>query len=116
LAGLEAGVNRGDIWTAAGGAAYAGKPRPVLIIQDDVYSETGSVAVCPLTTEQVATSFLRPPLEPSSSNGLLAASRVMVDKIAAVPRGVIGQKVGRLTAEELRAVELALLTFLGMAR
>ncbi len=28
-------MRRGDIWTVAGGADYAGKPRPVVIIQDD---------------------------------------------------------------------------------
>jgi mRNA interferase MazF len=28
-------MRRGEIWTVAGGAAYAGKPRPAVIIQDD---------------------------------------------------------------------------------
>ena len=88
----------------------------MLIVQDDVYSETSSVAVCPLTTEQVATTFLRPPLDPNAANGLLAPSRVMVDKIAALPRAAINQRVGRLGPDELRSVEVALMTFLGMAR
>ena len=109
-------MNRGEIWTAAGGASYARKPRPVLILQDDAYRETSSVAVCPLTTEQVGTSFFRPPLEPNEGNGLLAPSRVMVDKIAAVPREVMGHRVSSVSAEDLRAVEVAVMTFLGMAR
>ena len=28
-------MRRGEIWTVAGAAAYAGKPRPAVIIQDD---------------------------------------------------------------------------------
>ena len=28
-------MRRGEIWTVAGGAAYAGKSRPAVIIQDD---------------------------------------------------------------------------------
>ena len=28
-------MKRGELWTAAGGRHYAGKPRPVLLVQDD---------------------------------------------------------------------------------
>ena len=28
-------MKRGEIWTVAGGAAYAGKPRPAVIVQDN---------------------------------------------------------------------------------
>jgi mRNA interferase MazF len=28
-------MRRGDIWTASGGQDYAGKPRPVVIVQDN---------------------------------------------------------------------------------
>jgi len=78
--------------------------------------ETDSVAVCPLTTEQIATPFLRPPIEPNTANGLNASSRVMVDKIGAIPRVRMGKRIGEVTGEQMRAVEDALLTFLGMAR
>ncbi len=42
-------MKRGEIWTMAGGLDYAGKPRPAVIIQDDGFTETLSIAVCPLT-------------------------------------------------------------------
>jgi len=29
-------MRRGEIWTVAGGKDYAGKPRPAVILQDDV--------------------------------------------------------------------------------
>jgi hypothetical protein len=28
-------MRRGEIWTVAAGAAYTGKPRPAVIVQDD---------------------------------------------------------------------------------
>ena len=109
-------MRRGEVWTAAGGAAYAGKPRPYIVVQDEVYLETDSIVVCPLTTEQVVTAFLRPPVDPEPGNGLEAKSRVMVDKIGAIPRVRMGKRLGKITAEQMRAVEEALGTFLGFAR
>jgi len=35
----------------AGGSGYAGKPRPVLIVQDDAFAERDSVTVCLITTD-----------------------------------------------------------------
>ena len=33
-------MKRGDIWTASGGHDYAGKPRPVVIVQDNSFDAT----------------------------------------------------------------------------
>lgn len=85
-------------------------------MQDDAYDETDSIVVCPLTTEQIATPFFRPPLEPNTINGLAASSRIMIDKVAAVPRTNLGRRVGHIASDDLQAVELALVTFLGVAR
>lgn len=46
-------MKRGEIWTMAGGSGYAGKPRPAVIIQDDGFAETLSIAVCPLTSAPI---------------------------------------------------------------
>ena len=35
-------MKRGDIWIVAGGKDYAGKPRPVVVIQDDSFSGSGA--------------------------------------------------------------------------
>lgn len=43
-------MKRGDLWTASGGSGYAGKPRPVLIVQDDRFDTADSVTGVPLTT------------------------------------------------------------------
>ena len=63
-------MRRGELWTAAGGKHYAGKPRPVLIIQDDRFDATSSITVCPLTSDPTEIPLLRVPLDPNDSNGL----------------------------------------------
>ena len=35
----------------AGGSGYAGKPRPVLIVQDDAFAERDSVTVCLISSD-----------------------------------------------------------------
>ena len=36
-------MRRGDIWTVAGAKGYAGKPRPVVIVQNDSFDATDSL-------------------------------------------------------------------------
>jgi len=38
-------VKRGEIWTVAGGEDYAGKPRPVVILQDDSFDARLSITI-----------------------------------------------------------------------
>ena len=33
-------MRRSEVWTVSGGKDYAGKPRPVVIIQDDAFDAT----------------------------------------------------------------------------
>jgi mRNA interferase MazF len=70
----------------AGGPGYASKPRPVVIIQDECFTETLSISVCPLTSEPIEAPILRIQVEPTPENGLRATSRLMVDKVTTVPR------------------------------
>jgi mRNA interferase MazF len=108
-------VKRGEIWTAAGGGDYTGGPRPVLIVQADRFDTVQSVSVCPLTTDATEAPFFRILVEPSSTNGLAATSRVMVDKITTVRRTRLRNQVGRLSDEDLARVNRAILIFLGIA-
>lgn len=108
-------MKRGDVWTAAGGSEYASKPRPVVIIQDDRFDTTASVAVCAFTTEPTAAPYFRLPVEPDNENGLERTSSLMVDKVAAVPRSRLGKHIGRLRNEDMTRLDRALVVFLGLA-
>jgi mRNA interferase MazF len=108
-------VRRGEIWTVAGGKDYAGKPRPVVILQDDRFDRTASVTVCAFTTDPTDAPLFRLLIEPSETNGLRAASRLMVDKITTVLKTRIGTLVGRLGDEDILRLNRAVLVFLGIA-
>jgi len=100
----------------AGGPGYAGKPRPAVVIQDDGFSETLSIAVCPLTSEPVEAPILRLLVEPTPENGLRNTSRLMVDKVTTVPKSRLGQRIGQLADDDLLRLNRSLLVFLGLAR
>lgn len=108
-------VTRGEIYTAATRGAYTGKPRPVVVLQDDRFDATASVTVCPFTTNPVEAPLLRLPIVPSGENGLDQPSRLMVDKVTTVPRSGLGERLGRLRDDELAALNRSLIVFLGLA-
>ena len=109
-------MKRGETWTMAGGSGYAGKPRPVLIVQDDAFAERDSVTVCLITTDPVDLPVFRIPVEPTADNGLRAASHLMADKVTTVPKSRLGQRIGCLADDDLLRLNRSLLVFLGLAR
>ena len=108
-------MRRGEVWTAAGGKDYAGKPRPVVIVQSDAFDATESVTVCGLTTKPTDAPLARPVIEPNQTNGLNATCRLMADKITTMPRAKLGNCVGRLADEDILRMNRAILVFLGLA-
>ena len=108
-------MRRGEIWTAAGGKDYAGKPRPVVIVQDDSFDATDSITICAFTTDETDAPLFRLPVQPSERNGLRATCRLMVDKITTVPKAKLGARVGRLDDEDTLRFNQAALVFLGLA-
>jgi mRNA interferase MazF len=108
-------MRRGDIWTVAGGKDYAGKPRPVVIVQDDSFDATDSITICAFTTDETEAPLFRLPIEPNDRNGLLATSRLMVDRITTVPKSKVGAQIGRLDDEDMLRLNRAILVFLGLA-
>jgi len=108
-------VKRGEIWTAAGGTGYAGRPRPVIVVQDDRFDATQSVTVCPCTTNPTPAPLIRLPLEPNATNGLVNPCRAMVDKITTLSKERLGSRIGCLEDEDLLRLNRAVLVFLGLA-
>ncbi|SRR5579871_466341 len=108
-------MKRGEIWTVSGGKDYAGKPRPVVMLQDDRFDATESITVCPFTTDPTSAPLFRLPIEPSEDNGLRSVCHLMVDKIATVPKSKAGRRVGRLGDADIVRLNRATLVFLGLA-
>lgn len=108
-------MRRGDIYTAASQGGYSGKPRPVVIVQDDRFDATASITVCPLTTNPIDAPLFRVPIEPSQPNGLDQPSFLMVDKVTTMPRANLRDHLGRIGDNHLVQLNRALIVFLGLA-
>ena len=108
-------MRRGEIWTVSGGADYAGKPRPAIVIQSDQFDDTPSITICPLTGTAANTVYARFVVAPSTTNGLQQHSHAMVDKISTVPKSKAGRRIGRLDDRDIANLDRALALFLGLA-
>lgn len=108
-------MKRGEIWTQSGGAGYAGKPRPALILQSDFLSETESVITCLFTTHENEAIPSRVPFLPSKANGLRENSDLMTEKIASVSRDKLGYRIGAVSEDDMEQVQVAVMLVLGFA-
>ncbi len=108
-------MRRGEIWTAAAGSGYAGKPRPVVIIQDDRFDATDSVTVCAFTTDPTEAPLIRLPVVPDEGNGLREPCSLMIDKITTMPKAKAGERIGRLAEADMVRLGRAAVVFLGLA-
>ena len=108
-------MKRGEVWTAAGGKDYAGKPRPIVIVQDDRFDATSSITICAFTTDPTDAPLFRIAIEPSQTNGLATSSRLMVDKITTVQKLKLGKRIGRLADDDMVRLNRAMTVFLGLA-
>lgn len=95
------------------GGVYAAKPRPALIIQDNLFSATESVVVIPLTTTIADAPIAR--IAVPTTTGIAQPSFAMIDKITTVRRSNLGTRVGRVSATLMADIERSLMVFLGLA-
>ena len=108
-------MNRGEIWTVAGGSPYAGKPRPLAILQNDRFTRAESVTGCPLTTVNIDGRLFRIPIFPDERNGLRSPSWLMADKLLTIPRKNLGTLIGRIDDTTLAELSHAIAVFLDLA-
>ncbi|WP_336031975.1 type II toxin-antitoxin system PemK/MazF family toxin [Geodermatophilus sp. FMUSA9-8] len=108
-------MRRGDICIAAARGPCTGKPRPVVIVQDDRFEAIASVTVCPLTTHLVEAPLVRIPVEPTAATGIEQPSHIMVDKVVTMSRANVRSHLGRLADPDVVRLNRALLVFLGLA-
>jgi len=106
-------LKRGDLVSAVLAGDY-GKPRPVLIVQDDAFSTLRSVSVLPLTSDLRGGVSTRIAVTPDPQNGLTTQSHIMIDKIQTVTRTKIGYRIGAVDVPTMRRVSTALTNFLGL--
>lgn len=114
MAGTDVPARRGDLVTIAL-QGDAGKPRPALIVQSDLFDLHLSVVVVPLTSELREAPLFRLRLQPDDRSGLHEPSELMIDKPQTVRRDRVGPVFGTLSGEQMVEVNRALALFLGLA-
>ena len=70
-------MKRGEVWTVAGAGDYGGKPRTVVIVQDDRFDATASVTACAFTSDPTEAPLIRLLVEPSKQNASASLSPVI---------------------------------------
>lgn len=109
-------MRRGEIWSAATGSGYGGKPRPVVVVQGDTFGDTPHRVVALFQSAWGEPRDIRPRIDPDALNGLDVISDVAADILVTVERDKFGRVIGRLSAGDLQRVDRALLLILGFAQ
>jgi mRNA interferase MazF len=107
-------LRRGDVYTAATGAGFGGKPRPVVVIQASSYCAAPVVMVGLLYDETHFIETIRPLILPDRQNGLLKPSVFASNALVAVRESKFGERLGSLAAHDLAVVDNALRIILGL--
>jgi mRNA interferase MazF len=109
-------MKRGDVVTVAL-SGDLGEPRPAVVVQTDAMtaSQLKSVLVCPITSFASEPSMFRVPIEPTSTNGLLLQSEIMVDKISPASRSRARNVIGTVDELTMRRLERSMALTLGFA-
>lgn len=108
-------MTRGGIVVVASRGTYTSKPRPAVVVQNDLFVAThASVTICLITSDIIDAPLFRVTLPSGERTGLATASQVMVDKVVSVPRSAIVRQIGRCDADELAIIDDALRTWLAL--
>ena len=108
-------LRRGDFCTVALQGDF-GKPRPVLVLQQDAFNPThATITVALLSTHIVSTPLFRITIDPTPENKLEQVSQVQIDKITSVGREKLSAAFGRIDLDTMVRVNRALALWLGLA-
>jgi mRNA interferase MazF len=90
------------------------KARPAVVVRSDLLYELTYATVLPITTAVREGLSMRIDIAPTLENGLHAASQVMVDWPQTVRLSDMGQMIGRLNMETMRAITRQMAVVLGI--
>ncbi|MES2338498.1 MAG: type II toxin-antitoxin system PemK/MazF family toxin [Pseudomonadota bacterium] len=108
-------MKRGDLVTVADRSGdFAGKPRPAIIVQSDLFDAHHSVTVCLITTGVTGQHLFRVPVTPGATTGLRFPSEIAVDKLQAVRADRVGSRIGVAADETMILVDQALRRWLAL--
>jgi mRNA interferase MazF len=110
-------IKRGEIHLAALDPTIGreiAKTRPVVIVSNDVSNQfSGTVAVLPITSKNLKKIYPFEAMLPKGSGNLPKNSKVKADQIRTLDKHRIIKRIGRLSDEDMIAVDSALKIHLG---
>jgi len=106
-------LKRGDLITVVVAGEHA-KPRPAVVIQSDTLQSAATVLVCLLTGEVEKTSETRVRIDPEPTNGLRKPSLIQGEKIYPMNRSRCGPRIGVLSPDQMRDLDVVLTFVLGL--
>jgi mRNA interferase MazF len=107
-------MKRGDVVVLNLGA-NVGKPRPALVLQNDILNETlQTTIVIPFSSDIQSVDTFRYVISATSSNGLQVTSQIMIDKISQIKQDKIQKVIGHITKKQMDEIEARLLAVLGI--
>ena len=106
-------MKRGEIWTLRDDG-YASKARPVVIIQSDEVNIFDSIILCLFTTFESNLITTRVRISADLSNGLRKDSYVMTEKIITVDKRELSERIGMLSASQMKDIADQLVVVLGI--
>lgn len=102
-------MRRGDIVRTVGRGDFATKPRPALVVQADAFNEHHpAITVCPITSHLTGDIFYRVPVSADEISGLLDDSEIEIDRLQAIWRYRVREKIGAVPEEIMFSVDQAL--------
>jgi mRNA interferase MazF len=79
------------------------------VVQSDFFNAThASVVVCPVSSELTGLNLFRIAIPESAITGMHKPSEVMVDKLSAVSRSQIAERIGHLSRPQISQLNRAL--------
>ena len=107
-------MNRGSVVIAGERSAFAGKPRPWLVLQNGLFLDQPSTVTVCMISATAAPAVFRIPAAPDAENGLAEMSRICIDKIVTLRLSSIAEIAGQVNAETLNRVDDALRLWLDL--
>jgi len=108
-------MKRGDIVSMIGRGDFSSKPRPGLIVQANAFNDFHpALTICPITSHITGDAFYRVAIAAEAESGLNRDSEVEVDRLQAIWRERIGQRIGAASNEVMFAVDQALRRWLAL--
>jgi mRNA interferase MazF len=92
-----------------------GKPRPAVVVQADEMNAAHPTLIVCLISSEITEHEFRLTLAPDLGTGLRVRSQVMIDKLHAVRREKIGQRIGALSSDQIALLDRKLVAVLGLA-